>query len=175
MADGVVIDANIIPAFYSDYRVKNGLIYEVLIWITANLGIAINEHIASEWKQVCSADLFLTWYTDELKVGNIRKIECGNLSGGIIKKMRIKYGFPVYSADIHYIRCAYYTDAIKYIMTYDYDFYEPRCRKSSIRDKRRARECRQGRFCKFLLRYLGIHVGMPSHCKKDFDILLMAK
>lgn len=170
MPDGVVIDANIITDFYKEYRIKTGLVYKVVIWISGNVGIAINDHIATEWKNICSADLFLTWYTDQLKLGNIRKIECGNICNAIVKKMVNNHGFPAYSRDIHYIRCAYFTDSTKYIMSYNYDFYEPRCRKQSVQARLRAREQRLGRFCNFLLSQLGIHVGMPSHCKSDFSI-----
>lgn len=170
MPDGVVIDANIIPDFYRQYRVKIGLVYEVVIWITDNVGVAINDHIATEWKNTCSAGLFLEWYTDQLKLGKIRKIECGIICNAIVKKMVNNHGFPAYSRDIHYIRCAYFTDSIKYIMSYNYDFYEPRCKAQSVQARLRAREQRSGGFCRFLLRHLGIRVGMPLHCKSDFNI-----
>ena len=170
MADGVVIDANVIPHFYTEYMKGNGLVYEVVVWISINTGIAINDHIATEWRNICSADLFITWYADQLKLGNIRKIECGNISRDTKKKMINMYGFPANSYDIHYIRCAYYTESTKYIMTYNYDFYEPKCQRSTIQARSRARELRQGRFCKFLLTELGISVGMPQHCKSDFGI-----
>jgi hypothetical protein len=170
MPDGVVIDANIIPDFYREYRIKSGLVYEVLNWITNNVGIAINDHIATEWKNTCSADLFLAWYTDQLKLGNIRNIICGSLCSAIVKKMVNNHGFDARSRDIHYIRCAHFTDSIKYIMSYNYHFYEPACMQQSAQARYRAREQRLGRFCKFLLRQLGIRVGMPLHCKSDFNI-----
>jgi hypothetical protein len=170
MSDGVVIDANIIPEFYENYKVKNGLVYDVIIWLSNNIGIAITNQIAAEWKQVCSADLFLQWYTNQLKLGNIRNVECTNVPRAIIKKMITTYGFPARSLDIHYIRCAYNTDSVKYIMTYNYDFYDPKCQRSTTHAKTRARECREGSFCRFLLRELRIRVGMPLHCKVDFSI-----
>lgn len=170
MPDGVVIDANIITDFYREYRLKTGLVYEVVIWISGNVGIAINDHIVTEWKNTCSADLFLAWYTDQLKLGNMRKIECGSIPSDIIRKMITKYGFPARTLDIHYIRCAYHTESTKYIMTYNYDFYDPVCKRSTIHARTRAREYRQGNFCNFLSRKLGISVGMPAHCKTDFGI-----
>lgn len=170
MPDGVVIDASVIPDFYREYQQESGLVYEVVAWILINIGIAINDHIAAEWENTCGADLFLAWYTDQLKLGNIRNIECGNISRGIVSKMINTYGFPARSRDIHYIRCAYYTDRTKYIMTYNYDFYEPTCQRRTIQARRRARELRQGTFCNFLLTKLGISIGMPQHCKSDFGI-----
>lgn len=170
MSDGIVIDANVINDFYNEYRIKNGLVYEVVIWISGNIGIAINEHISTEWKNTCSADLFLSWYADQLKLGNIRKVICGNINKNIKKKMVNEYGFPATSRDIHYIKCAYYTDSIKYIMSYNYHFFEPKCEAQSAKVKYRAREQRLGRFCKYLYQELGIRIGMPSHCKNDFNI-----
>lgn len=170
MSDGVVIDANIIPEFYRNYKLRNGLVYRLIIWLSNNVGIAINNQIAAEWKRLCSADLFLQWYTDELKLGNIRNVECANIPRAIIKKMITTYGFPARSLDIHYIRCAYSTESTKYIMTYDHDFYDPKCQRSTVQAKIRARECRDGVFCKFLLRQLGVNVGMPLHCKADFGM-----
>jgi hypothetical protein len=170
MGDGVVIDANIIPDFYREYRVKFGVTYDAVIWIKDNIGIAINAQIATEWKQVCSADVFITWYTDQLKLGTIRNIECRNLPKHIVKRMVQDYGFPGNTLDIHYIKCAYNTDKTKYIITLNYDFYEPSCRKSSIRERNRAREKREGRFCQFLKKRFLIRVGLPEHCKKDFGI-----
>lgn len=169
MANGVVIDANIIPVFYGEYKKRSGVVYDVVLWILINTGIAINEHIATEWKNTCGADIFLKWYTKQLELGTIRKVECGNIGMDAKKKM-IMYGFPVNTRDVHYIRCAYYTESTKYIMTYNYDFYEPKCQRSTIQARSRARELRQGKFCRFLSKELGISVGMPQHCKLDFNI-----
>jgi len=170
MPDGVVIDANVISDFSKQYIRKTGLVYSVVIWISDNVGIAINDHIAKEWENTCSADLFISWYIDQLKTGKIRNIKCGDLPRYTAKNMVLKYGFPANTLDLHYIKCAYYTDSTKYIITYNYDFYEPICRRSTIQGRKRARENRKGTFCNFLLKQLGIAVGMPEHCKSDFSI-----
>jgi hypothetical protein len=170
MCDGVVIDANVVPDFYREYRSGSGPVLEVVVWISANIGIAINDHIATEWENTCSADLFMAWYTDQLKLGTIRRIVCVRISSSMTRKMIDRYGFPARRRDIHYIRCAYSTQPTKYIVTYNYDFYDPVCQRSTIQARRRARELRQGRFCNFLSRELGISVGMPQHCKADFGI-----
>jgi hypothetical protein len=170
MSDGVVIDANVIPVFYQEYLCGSGPVFDVVAWISTNIGIAINDHIAAEWENTCSADLFMAWYADQLKLGTIRKIVCGGISRSIVRKMIDRYGFPARSRDIHYIRCAYYTHPTKYIVTYNYDFYEPTCQQGTIQARARARELRHGRFCNFLSRELGISVGMPQHCKADFGI-----
>lgn len=170
MPDGVVIDANIIPDFYKEYCIRKGNIYNIVIWIKNNIGIVVNAQISTEWKQVCSTDIFLTWYTDQLKLGTIRNIICDNLPKHLIKKMVQDYGFPANTLDIHYIRCAYYTEKTRYIITLNYDFYEPSCRKGSLKERNRAREKREGRFCRFLSDKTHIRVGMPEHFRKDFSL-----
>jgi hypothetical protein len=170
MPDGIVIDANVINDFYKEYLVKNGFVYNLINWIIGNIGIATNQHIHAEWKNTCSADLFLTWLTDQIKLKKIKNVECGNIDKNIKKKMAQIYGFPVNTRDFQYVKCAYYTDSTKYIMTYNYHFFEPICESQSTQAKNRAREQRMGSFCKFLLKELGIRVGMPSHCKTDFNV-----
>jgi hypothetical protein len=173
MPDGVVVDANLIPDFYRDYKSKSGLVYTVVIWFTENVGIAINRHIAAEWKDVCSADLFLSWYTDQVKLGKIRNVECGKIhrEREVLKEMVITHGFPAHTRDVHYIRCAYYTERTKYIVTNNYDFFEPACKGASSGARYRAREMRQGHFCQYLYKKLGIRVGTAHHSKSDFGIL----
>jgi hypothetical protein len=170
MPDGVVVDANLIPDFYKEYKIKSGLVYTVVTWFTENVGIAINGQIAAEWKQVCSADLFLSWYTDQVKLGKIRNIQCANIPRKVLKAMGNVYGFPVYTRDVHYIRCAYYTDRTKYIATNNYHFYEPTCMRATSGARYRARELRQGGLCRYLHKELGIRVGTAHHCKTDFGI-----
>ena len=89
-----MVDANIILAFYNDYREKKGQIYDLIIWIISDIGIAINSHISTEWKETCSADVFLAWYIDQLKLGTIRNVVCDNLPHHLVKKMVQDHGFP---------------------------------------------------------------------------------
>jgi hypothetical protein len=170
MPDGIVIDANIIPQFYKELKASQGQLYRIVDWLSNNCGIAINDHIAVEWENVCKAQLFLDWYADELKNGRIRKVSCKPLPINYPKKRMIDYGFPHTSTDIQYIECAYSTDRTKYIMTENYDFFDPKCKTMAIKARKRAREDRQGRLCRFLLKKLGIRVGMPTHCRIDFGI-----
>ena len=170
MHDGVVIDANIIPKFYRELSRATGFLYGIVTWLSHNRGIAINEHIQAEWTNVCSAPIFLDWYTDELKNGRIRKINSQPVPRDVRKKMRIQFGFLCNPIDLRYIECAKATPFTKYIMTEDHDFYDPRCKRKTKQTRERAREQRKGAFCCFLLGVLGIRVGMPVHCKTDFSI-----
>lgn len=170
MYDGIVIDAHIISKFYLELCKATGFLYGLITWLSRNPGIAINDYIQAEWKNVCSAPVFLDWYTDELKNGRIRRINSPPIPRQIVRKMRIDFGFPCYSLDLRYIECAKATPLTKYIMTEDYDFYEPKCKRMSPKTRQQAREQRKGTFCCFLLGVLGIRVGMPVHCKTDFSI-----
>ena len=101
-------------------------------------------------------------------MSEVKKI--GYLPRDIVKKMVQDYGFPAQTLDVHYIKCAHYTDRTKYIVTGNYDFYEPSCKMGSIKERHRAREKRKGRFCKFLQKQFRIRVGTIVHCKEDFKI-----
>ncbi len=170
MSDGIVIDANIIPKFYKELSIDSGYHYHLITWLSRNRGIAVNDYILCEWESVCSAPVFMDWITDELKNGRIRKIDSQPISRQIARKMRIDFGFPCHSLDLKYIECSNASQSTKYIMTENYDFYEPKCKRMSSNYKQRVREQRQGTFCGFLLAVLGIKVGMPVHCKADLNI-----
>lgn len=170
VSDGIVIDANIIPQFYNEFIKDGGYLYDIITWLSYNYGIATNDFINTEWERVCSATAFLEWCTDQLKSGRIRKINSQPIQTQVKKTMRIVYGFPCHSIDLRYIECAASTQSVKYIMTEDHDFYDPKCKGETKQAKKQARECRQGRFCRFLLDNLGVWVGMPKHCKVDFSI-----
>lgn len=167
MSDGIVIDANIIPKFCQELRRDGGPVYELVTQLCDLCGIATCDQIEIEWEDVCSDVWFLEWYTDALKNGFVRKIELKPLSSQIKKKMRNDYGFP--DDDVIYVRCARSTEKTKYIMTENYHFYDPKCLAQSAQAKQRAREKREGRFCRFLLEQFGIHVGTPEQCRDDFS------
>ena len=170
VSDGIVIDANIIPQFYQEFIKDAGALYDIITWLSYNCGIATNDFINDEWERVCSAPAFLDWCADQLKNGRMRKINSQPIQTQVKKKMRIKYGFPCSSLDLKYIECAASTQSVKYIVTEDYDFYDPMCKGKTKQAKKQAREHRQGRFCRFLLDNLGVRVGMPKHCKVYFSI-----
>ena len=77
------------------------------------------------------------------------------------------YGLPSRgSRDIEYIKCAINTE-IKYILTEDIDFFDPKKKESSAIDKYRTKNERQGAFCKFLNKNYKITVGLAEHCRDD--------
>ena len=166
----MVIDANIIPEFSQELRTETGYVYGIVTWVLENLGIGIDGYISFEWENICKDIWFEAWFTDGLKNGKIRNVLSKKLEKHIRKTIRIDYGFPTGDLDIKYLECANGTTNPRYIMTYNYHFYEPRCMRQSARAKKRSREDREGSFCKYCNNVLGISIGMPFHCETDFGI-----
>jgi len=59
---------------------------------------------------------------------------------------------------------------MKYILTNDIHFFEPKLKNASQNAKKRAKNQRKGNLCKFLKNDLGIIVGLPNHCKNDLGM-----
>jgi hypothetical protein len=70
------------------------------------------------------------------------------------------------SRDVEYIKCAINTD-IKYILTEDIDFFDPKKKSAPVKEKIRIKNFRKGSFCRFLKDEFGITVGLPEHCIED--------
>ena len=87
MTDGIVVDANIIPNFYKELCVSQGCIYETIIWISDRYGIVASNKVLAEWEDVCRAQEFVEWLTDQLKEGGIKRIQGKKIDRGIVKKM----------------------------------------------------------------------------------------
>lgn len=170
MSDGVVVDASIIPNFYRELCVDDGCVYRTVIWLSERCGIVASNKVLAEWEGVCSAQVFVEWLTDQLKVGGVRRIQGRKIDWRIVKKMRLDCGFPCEDRDLEYIQCAHATESKRYIVSEDMDFYDPRAKSGEASMKRWAREERCGQFCRFLLRHLKIRVGTLRHCREDFGI-----
>lgn len=169
----MVIDANIISKYYKELIVDEGELYNLINCIFNDFGIAVSDLILHEWNSTCKNDILSSWITDGIKLGKIKYVD-PSLDRNIIKKLHINYGLPKKnngktSRDIEYIKCANVT-SIKYILTYDIDFFDPRLKTAHERTKKNAKENRTGRLCRFLEKELNIIVGLPSHCISDLNI-----
>lgn len=168
MTDGVVIDANIISRFYLQLLTENGRLFRMVSCLSASYGLAVSDRILCEWENACSAQVMIEWITDGLKEGWIRYV-IPVLAANIMKEIYLTYGLPRKSRDMEYIKCANVT-VVKYIVSEDMDFYDPRLKRANGKAKQRARDLRKGRLCRFLRRALGIRAGTPAHCCCDFGI-----
>lgn len=170
MSDGVVVDANVIKDFYRELCINDGCVYRAVIWLSETYGIVASDKVLVEWENVCSAQVFIEWLADQLKLGGVRRIQGKRIDRQVVKKMYLDCGFPCRDRDLEYIQCAHATVSRRYIVTEDIDFYDPRAKDGEASIKRWAREERHGQFCRFLLRRLRIRVGTVRHCREDFGI-----
>ena len=161
---GVVIDTNCIKVFIHDEELDiPSSLWELIDTIMRKCGLAINKIIEYEWRQRTS-NHYKYWFEENYKKGYIY---CPKLNQKLSAKERNtliqKHGFPN-SRDIHYIQVAINTQ-LKYILTQDMHFYEPKMKLASGAEKDRIREKRTGGVCRYLKKELEITVGMPDHCR----------
>jgi len=168
MVDGVTVDANIIAVFQKEYLNESGFFYSVLTEITQNFGLAISEIIEHEWRKMFNEQYMNEWLTDEIKRGHIRYVN-PFMDPSEIKIIRTKFGLND-SRDRNYIKCANVT-VIKYILTHDIDFFDPKKKKSNKIERSRTMNQRKGCLCRYLKKVHGITIGMIEHCCNDLGIL----
>jgi hypothetical protein len=168
--DGVVIDANIMSNFYHELVKEYGPLFVLIQNILRYYGIAISTKIESEWKNTTGNQLFNIWFDDQLKLGLLGYVKNPKLDRASIKKIHNDYGLPRNEWDIEYIKTSNMTN-IKYILTYDIHFFDPKKKKASKREKERVKNKRQGALCRYLKSELCIRVGLPEHCCEDLHMM----
>lgn len=126
----------------------------------------ISPHIQTEWQQTCDSTWYREWYLDHIRNGSIREVDEPPGDRGLRKLLRVQLGLPSSSSDHHLILCALAYPP-HYIVSYDHDLYDPKVKSQSPQAKRRARELREGRLCRYLKHNHGITVGMLDHCRDD--------
>lgn len=167
--DGIAIDACVIYRFRNELAAESGVIYDLVTTISHKLGIVIDEgdKILYEWEAGSSDTLISDWATDEMKNGRIKKVR-GAIDSAVKRRIHNHYGLPRTGYDIEYIKCANVTE-LKYILTCDIHFFDPKEKQASHARKHRIKAQRIGRLCRYLKRELSIVVGMPDHCEEDLD------
>lgn len=166
--NGVVADTNIMKYYYDDVSHDEENFRRTLIeTICDSCGFVIDEQIQWEYRLKINTIGFLDWLGTmmlEGKIDLINERRETKISPSNKRSIHEDYGLPRNnSKDIHFIICANHTD-IKYILTNDIDFFDPRMKNASSEEKERIKNQRTGRLCRFLERELGILVGLPDHC-----------
>ena len=166
MADGVAIDANVISNFYSDYL--RGFDSPSRITVEqsiARLGIVVDEggRIQHEWFGVCPGPFLREWFLEQVKLGRIRLVK-SHIELHHKKKLKNDLGFP--ADDFTYIAVANVTQ-IRYIVTDDIDFHDPKLKCADHRRKLDAKETRRGAVCSYLRSHMRITVGTPAHAIRE--------
>jgi len=167
MGDGVVVDANIIASYFQEYGKETGDIYSLIEKILKSCGIAITDLLENEWKSTCGDQMFLIWFTDNLRDDYIQYVN-PSINREILKKIHIKFGLPRDGHDKELIKVANVT-TYRYILTYDIDLFDPKKKQASIKEKERIKKERDGALCQFLRNKLKITVGLPEHCWSDLE------
>lgn len=165
--DGVVVDANIIKIFIIEEMKDCGDICELINNLLGSYGLAVNKMVEHEWQSIIGSQFFNEWFTMNILSERIKYVnDSVKVTFAQKKKINITYGLPKNSRDIKYINCAINTK-IRYILTEDIDFFDPKKKQASAEEKRRIKNQRQGKFCKFLNSEFGITAGLPEHCCTD--------
>lgn len=168
--DGIVVDANIINSYIQSVIVDNGdnKVIKLLSKIMSKYGFLINDVIEHEWKEnLRSFQYFEEWFTQciiEEKIGYVEYIN--KLTTKQKKDIFIVYGLPTRGCDIEYIKCTLNT-RMKYLLTEDIHFYDPKKRMANKTEKKKIKGRREGCFCKYLKKEMGLTVGSCDHCESD--------
>ena len=170
--DGVTIDADVMSQYYQESVSEEGEIYCLINKIVNSCGIALSDLIEHEWKQTTGNQFFNIWFDEQLVNGRLNYIKNRKIHRDIKKKIHDDYGLPKKDRDIEYIKVAYNTETIKYILALDMHLFDPKKKSASSAEKYKARDERKGKLCKFLKKDLKITVGLCCHCVDDLSSIL---
>ncbi|MFW9879664.1 MAG: hypothetical protein ACFFG0_41850 [Candidatus Thorarchaeota archaeon] len=165
MADGLVIDTDVICKYSQQCIDEEGDIYYLIERMRKSCGIAITDFIEHQWNATCGSQLFNIWFTDNVRDGYIKYVK-PYLSRDIIKQINNGFGLPQRGKDIELIKASNVT-YIRYILTTDIDLFDPKKKKASSKEKKRIKKERSGSLCKYLKKKLNIRVGLPEHCSQE--------
>lgn len=172
MSHGVVIDANILQAWYSDYtndQTGPGSTYEFVEMVARCFGFAIDQagRIEGEWlSKVGKQVVIRIWFEDQIKEGRIHRV-LSFMDKKTEKVVCEEYGFPKRDKDIVYLRCANRTDN-RHLVSNDIHFYEPKSAGSGQIKRDRIMRNREGSLCRYLQRQLGVYVCNPQYFDSCF-------
>jgi hypothetical protein len=138
------------------------------IHLTIGFALDSGGKIEHQWSTTCgwkAGNPFREWFVQALKQGRIQLVVPA-FPEQHKKKLRIDLGFPDDRFEQTYIGVANVT-TIRYIVTEDMHFFEPKHKDADEQTKRRSRDERQGSVCRFLRRHMNIRVGMPAHAWQE--------
>ena len=165
MTDGVVLDANVINAWYRQYLVQNGDLFQLVRLLCETVGLAADAQgkMRHEWEQQGDYLSIRDWIDDEMKVGHIRLVRCRPLDNHA-KHLHIKLGLDRHSPDAVYVWCSYAT-RLRHILSWDIDLYDPKAKGDGAQRQLLMKE-RRGSVCRYLERKLAIRVCTGDQCRR---------
>ena len=170
MSDGVSVDACVMALFAKSLlpvkdEAKVPEARQLVDRIRSTIGFAIDDgrKIETQWLNTCGSKsgIFREWYVQSIKDGKIKQVVPA-LSEQHKKKLRIDCGFPNDQFECTYIAVANST-SVRYIVSEDMHFFEPKHKKANEKAKYRSREERKGSVCRYLREKMKIRVGTIDH------------
>jgi hypothetical protein len=142
----------------------SGLLVERIV-TKHGLAIDYGGKIAHEWFTQCPNSLFKEWYAQNLKLGRIRMVK-GSITVEHKRALQVKLGFPKRGYDLIYVKVANDTQ-IKYIISEDLDFYDPKHKLSNHEKWEKLKRERNCAVCFYLKTRMNITVGTPVHADAE--------
>ncbi len=169
MCDGIIIDGHVIKQFKNELVEEKGCIFDIINFIVAKCGIAINQVIENHWETHCGkkerALEFWEWYTTNCLQNRIHFIESKKINGKLWASIQAKFSIPTDPFVRAAIECANTTVIPRYIIAEDLYFYDPKAKRLDNTNQRKIIEKRNGCVCKYLEKYMQITVSTPEYCK----------
>ena len=172
MCDGVVIDGHLVQLIRDELLQARGSLYSFICWVVDNCGIARTPQIEAHWKTKCSENdvFFWEWYTQQVLRKSVHDITTKKLNQHVLKKIHKDYGLPRNPFVIRYIECACSTNAPRYILAKDLDFYDPKGKSLPTKTQIEIQERRSAPLCRYLEKELRVRVGTPTDAESHFGI-----
>lgn len=168
MSQGIVVDANIVAQFIHQHIIQSpGAAKRFIERAAVSHGLAVDDtlRIEQEWFSTCGSPYLKEWFVSKLYEKAIRRVT-PTIADQHKKKLLNELGLPRKGYDLVCISTANATE-IKYIVTEDMHFYDPKLKRADEKAKCRAREHRCGALCRYLRCSMGIRVGMLHHADND--------
>ncbi len=167
MIDGITVDACIMHNFFPQLVVEKGEYFDLINFFLEEYKLIIDSEnkIKQEWCERSNFIMAREWITDQLKINRINMVE-SSLKRDVERKIFNEYGLDKTERDIEYIKVANVT-ALKYILTEDMHFYDPKKKMANHKTKEKIKNKRNGRLQKYLKKELKITISSLRHLIMD--------
>lgn len=167
VADGLTVDACVMRQFDEEVRHSlHGTARQLIDAVISDYGIVVDEghKIQHEWLTTCQGPFFREWYLKQIYDRRIRTVR--PVLQEQHKKRLQQLGLTQDPFDPVYVAVANATK-LRYIISGDMHFYDPKLKCADAKSKYRARENRKGALCYFLRTELRITVGTITHAYSE--------
>jgi hypothetical protein len=164
----LVIDAQLVAGYFREVEKNEEPFYSGPVKdLMRRLGVSDLAYvdddglIEQEYRDLVETEWFEAWFGERLEVGDIL-ILSGDASLALMRVLYTKFGFPKNSKDRHYVALA---RAIVQggveeaaIVTEDLDFYDPKAKAGTARNRRRLIASQSGPVAKHLAKAESIRI-----------------